>query len=60
MPEYRTVKDLAKLFQRDDQTIRRWIDEDRKIMLGNTYFEPTKDPAGHWLFQVIVITTMSK
>ena len=53
--KYMTVQHLAEMFHRDAKTIRRWIDEDRKIMLGNTYFEPRKDPAGHWLFRVVVI-----
>lgn len=52
---YMTVQHLADLFHKDPKTIRRWIEEERKIMLGETYFEPHKDPAGHWLFKVVVI-----
>ena len=50
MRQTTTVQNLSKLFHRDAQTIRRWIDEGREIVFDGWRYVPEKDPAGNWLF----------
>lgn len=52
MPTYYTVKHLAAIFHRSEQTIRRWVDEGRDISFDGKRYDPQKDPGGEWLFVV--------
>lgn len=46
-----TVKNIAEIFNKSDFTIRRWIQEERKIIFDGYIYIPEKDPAGNWLFK---------
>ena len=52
MPNYLTVLDVAAIFRNTERTIRRWIEEDRRIEFDGLLYTPKKDPGGNWLFVV--------
>lgn len=50
LPRYYTVKHVAEIFNRHQNTIRRWIDEGRPIVFRGVQYIPEKDPGENWLF----------
>lgn len=60
LPRYYTVRHVAEIFNRDENTIRRWITEGRRVVFRGVEYVPEKDPGKNWLFYTISVEVPEK